>query len=175
MPTYFQTQSKLGVDLNNTSTTQLFALGTRVLGTSGTEWVYVQAASAVTAFKAVHINATFTCGMASVSDVIGEGAAAPGRLGWAQNAFAANDFGWVPVNGVVYIMTTGSSTLAPTGIPVCLGGSAVSTGMCSMVATSTGTLQGVTIIAQGSGGQTATATAAQAILSWPRPVRASLA
>ena len=165
---YYATSSLIGVDFNTTSTTQLFALGTRATGSDSTEWVYVQAASAVTAFKAVTINATYTCGMASVTDVIGTSAGLGGRLAWAQVAFAANDFGWVPVNGTVYVMMTGSSTLAAGAVPVCLAGSAVSTGMSSMVATATGTLQGITIIAQGSGGQTATATAARAILSWPR-------
>jgi len=175
MPTYLQTQSLLGVDLNNTSTTQLFALGTKVAGSNNTEWVYVQAATAVTAFKCVSINATFTCGMASVTDIIGTSATS-GQLGWAQNAFAASDFGWVPVRGGgLYVMMTGSSTVAAGVVPVCAGGSAVSTGMCSMVATSTGTLQGITIVAQGSGGQTASATAAQAILSWPRYSPASAA
>jgi hypothetical protein len=105
--------------------------------------------------------------VASVSDVIGTSGSS-GRLGWAQNAFAASDYGWVPINGAVYIMTTGSNTLTAGVVPVCAGGSAVSTGMCSMVATATGTLQGVTIVAHGSGGQTASATAASAILSWPR-------
>ena len=167
MPTYSVNSSTIGVDLNTTSTTALFALGTVVKGSNNSEWVYVQAATAVTAFKCVSINAAFTCGMASVSDVIGTSGSS-GRLGWAQNAFAASDYGWVPINGAVYIMTTGSNTLTAGVVPVCAGGSAVSTGMCSMVATATGTLQGVTIVAHGSGGQTATATAASAILSWPR-------
>lgn len=172
MPTYVNS-STIGVDLNTTSATQLFALGTVVKGQGGSEWVYVEARTAVTAFKAVLINATFTCGMASVTEVIQQ-TATHGRIGWAQVAFAAGEFGWVPVNGHgLYIMTTGSNTLSASGVPVCLCGSGVSTGMASMVATATGTLQGVTIIAHGSGGQTATATAAQAILSWPRVVAPS--
>lgn len=165
---FYTNSSLIGVDFNTPGDTQLFALGTVAKGNAGSEWVYVEARSAITAFKAVFINATFTCGMPSVTDVI-QTATAGGRLGWAQAAFTSGQFGWVPVNGAgVYIMTTGSNTLIAGAVPICLGGSAVSTGMASQVATSTGTLQGVVIVGHGSGGQTASATAAQAILSWPR-------
>ena len=164
---FYTTSSLIGVDFNTVGTTQLFALGTKANGSDNSEWVYCRAASVVTAFKAVRINATYTCGMASVSETILT-TATPGSLGWAQTAFAADEFGWIPIRGTVYVMTTGSNTLTAGAVPICLGGSAVSTGMASMVATATGTLQGITIIAHGSGGQTASATAAQAILSWPR-------
>lgn len=169
---YYANTSLIGANFNASSTTQLFALGTKAQGSDGTEWIYCQAASAVTAFKAVQISVSHTCAMASAADVL-DGVA--GRLGWAQFAFAASEFGWVPVSGVVYVMTTGSNTLTASGVPVCLGGSAVSTGMISMVATTTNTLQGISILAHGSGGQTATATAAKAIISWPRAVRPSVA
>lgn len=170
---FYTTSSMIGVDFNTVGTTQLFALGTRANGSDNTQWVYCKAGTAVTAFKAVHINSTYTCAMASVADVL-DGSATSGRLGWAQSAFAADEFGWIPVQGTIYVMTTGSNTLTPSGVPVCLGGSAVSTGMMSMVATTTNTMQGIQIVAHGSGGQTATATAAKAIISFPRPVRPSL-
>ena len=167
---YYTTSSLIGVDFNTVSTTQLFALGTKANGSDNTEWVYCQAASAITAFKACVINGTYTVAMTSATDVLDD---TGGRFGWAQTAFAASDFGWVPVAGTMYVMTTGSNTLAASGVPVCMGGSAVSTGMISMVATTSNTMQGIQIVAHGSGGQTATATAAQAIISYPRPVRPS--
>ena len=167
---FYPTSSLIGVDFNTVGTTQLFALGTRASGSDNTQWMYCRAASAITAFKACVINQTYTVAMASVGDVLDD---LGGRLGWAQTAFAADEYGWVPVQGTIYVMTTGSNTLAASGVPVCLGGSAVSTGMLSMVATSTNTMTGIQIVAHGSGGQTATATAAQAIISFPRPVRPS--
>lgn len=162
---FYTNSSLIGVDFNSVSATQLFALGTIAKGSSGTEWVYCRAATAVTAYKAVVINGTFTCAMPSVSDSLGTVTA--GRLGWAQTAFAVSDYGWIPVNGVVYGMATGSVTLTVSSSPLAVGASAVSTGML-VQSSASATVQGITPYAFGSGGQTATATAMQFILSWPR-------
>lgn len=167
---FYTTSSLVGVDFNTTSTTQLFALGTKANGSDGTEFLYCVASSAITAFKCVTINGAYSVAMVSAADMLDDPG---GRVGYAQTAFAASEYGWVPIAGTVYIMTTGSNTLTASGVPVCVGGSAVSTGMSSMVATTTNTMQGIQIVAHGSGGQTATATAAQAIISYPRPVRPS--
>jgi hypothetical protein len=162
---FYTTSSLIGVDFNTVGTTQLFALGTKASGTNNTEWVYCRAGTAVTAFKAVVINGTFTCAMPSVSDSLGTVTA--GRLGWAQTAFAADEYGWIPINGVVYCMATASVTLTVSAAPFAIGASAVSTGML-VQSSASATVQGITPYAFGSGGQTATATAMQFILSWPR-------
>jgi len=170
MPSFYSTSSQVGVDLNNQSSTSLFALGTKVFGTNNTEWIYVETLTAVTANKVVGINATFTCGMQSVADMD-----AGYTLGFPQIAISASSFAWVALRGEnLYVMMTGSSTLIQGVVPICLGGSAVSTGMASMVATSTGTLAGIAISAQGSAGQTATATAYPCIITWPRYFAPSL-
>lgn len=156
MPSY-QTQSLIGVDLNNPGSTQLFALGTRCMGTNGSEWVYIEAASAITAYKCIAIPGTYTCGMASAADVL-----AGARLGWAQAAFTSGQFGWVPISGGTFgVLTTGSASL---GTQLCVAASSLSTGMASTVTTGSGTVMGITI---SSVAQTATATVSGAILSWP--------
>ena len=163
---YYTTSSLIGVDFNTVGDTQLFALGTRAHGSSGTEWTYCRANGVITAFKAVIINGTHTAGMASAGDLLGTVTA--GRLGWAQTTFATSEYGWIPINGVVYVMMTGSVTLTVSGVPMAIGASAVSTGM-TIQSSASGTVQGITPYAYGSGGgQTATATIMQCILSWPR-------
>ena len=163
MATYFVQSSTVGVDLNNTGTTQLFALGTHVLGTADSEWVYVQAATAVTLGKCVVINSAGTCAMASATDMV-QGTIQ--LLGFAQVAFAASDFGWIPIRGgagnAMAVLTTGSTSATS---QVCVAGSGASTGMVSTVATASGSVMGVLFV---SIAQTATATLSGAVLTWPR-------
>lgn len=85
-----------GVDLDATSTTQTFALGFQVKGASGTEWEYVRcnATTAVTAGDAVAIDegnriTPLTKALADVGH----------QIGFAQVAFAVNEYGWVAVSG----------------------------------------------------------------------------
>ena len=158
-------QSTIGVDLNNTSTTALFALGQVVKGSNNSEWVYVQAATSVTAYKFVAYNATFTCGMASGGDLIGGIA----ELAVAQNAFAAADYGWVCRRGDrVGVMCTGSVSVAN---QLFLAASSTPTGICSISASASGTIYGVSLVTVVD---TANATVHSAILSWPRGVPSTL-
>ena len=160
MASFFTQSSTIGVDLNTTSTTQLFALGTHVLGDRGSEWVYVQAATAVTLGKCVAISNAGTCAMVSATDMV---LGTTPQLGFAQVAFAASDFGWVPIRGEnMAILTTGSTSATA---QVCVAGSLASTGMVSTVATASGSIIGVLFV---SIAQTATATLTGAILTWPR-------
>ena len=160
MATFFVNSSVIGADFQNPGATQLFALGTHALGTNNSEWVYCQAATAVTAGKCVIINQNATCGMASATDMI---APITGQLGFAQSAFAASDFGWIPIRGEqMAVLTTGSTSATS---QVCVAGSAASTGMVSTVATSSGSILGILFT---SIAQTATATLTGAVLTWPR-------
>ena len=165
MANYYTTSSLVGVDFNTVGSTQLFAVGTKANGSSGTEWVYCRAGGTITAFKACIVNGTFTVAMASAGDVLGSVTA--GRIGIPQVAFTSGDWGGVPVNGLLYVMMTASVTLAVSGVPMAIGASGVSTGMM-IQSSASGTVQGITPVAFGSGGQTATATAMQCICSWPR-------
>ena len=153
-------QSTIGVDLNNTSTTQLFALGTKVFGTQNSEWVYVQAATSVTAYKMVYVNGTFTVGMASGGDLI----SGLGQIAVAQNAFAASEYGWVCFRADrVGLMCTGSVSV---NNQLFLAASSTPTGICSISASASGTIVGVSLVTVVD---TANATVHSAVLTWPRP------
>ena len=115
--------SVIGVDLDNTSTTQLFALGTHVNGNNNSEWVYVQASTSVTAYKVCAFNNAYAMGMASATDVL-NGL----QLGVAQTAFASAAFGFIAIRGnSLGVMTTGSATGTAQGI--FLAASSTPTGM----------------------------------------------
>ncbi len=163
MASFFTTSSVVGVDLNNTGTTQLYALGTRVAGTQNSEWVYAYTTTAVTAYKCVAVQAGGTMGMASGADVI-----AGYQLAFAQTSFAAGDYGWVAIRGEgLGVMTTGQATvtLAIANGQICVAASGASTGMVSNVATASGTISGVAFT---SAQTTAGATVTGAIITWPR-------
>jgi len=75
------------------------ALGTRMLGNDGTEWVFVQANGAITQYDCVLIDEDYqaqpiTSTLATEADT-----SSGDLLGFAQVAFADNDFGWVAVKG----------------------------------------------------------------------------
>jgi hypothetical protein len=91
----FAQDGTLGVALTTTSTTPLFALGTRIRGSGDTEFVYVQANGAITgAGYALALDETFQAVMLSTAnDARGDNVAAP--LG----AFADDEYGWVQTKG----------------------------------------------------------------------------
>ena len=159
------TQSTIGVDLNNSSTTQLFALGTKVLGSNNSEWVYVQAATSVTAYKVVAFNGTFTCGMASGGDLIGGIA----EIAVAQTSAAASEYFWVCRRGDrVGVMCTGSVSVAN---QLYMAASSTPTGILSISASASGTIYGISLVTVVD---TANATVHSAIVSWPRGVPSTL-
>jgi len=100
--TKFVISGELGIDLTatpaGTGTSfdegNEFILGTRVRTQNGGEYIYVHASAAIAQFDAVGIDEGFeaaplTKGMADDGWVIG----------FAQVAFADNDFGWVALSG----------------------------------------------------------------------------
>lgn len=157
--TFYQVGGMVGVDLNNQSTTQLFALGTHVLGTQNSEWVYINAATSVSGLSAVAINAAGTGGMASGGDLT-----AGRQLALAQTSISAQAFGWVAIRGLgLTVATTGSSSATSS---VFLAASGTPTGTLSSAATGSGTLAGVSFTDVAN--QTATATFTTCNLTWPR-------
>lgn len=157
MPAYVNS-SLIGVDFSNTSSTALFALGTHALGSGGTEFLYVEMATACSAYTAVCVNGTFTATGGDATNLL-----AGGNLAWLQTSAAAGEFAWVAIQGHITVMTSGSVTGTPQG--VFLPGASGVTGVISNNYSASGTLQGVffTSIAQ-----TATATITGAVLVWPR-------
>ena len=92
---YFAVNGPIGTNFYLTHDVAKFALGTRTQGIEGTEWIYVKAASAITAAGyVVSFDEAFSAAMVSTSND------AEGDLGGiAPVAFAASDYGWVQVKG----------------------------------------------------------------------------
>lgn len=101
---YFAINGPAGTNFYLTHDVPKFALGTRTQGSEGTEWVYVKAASAITAAGYfVSFDEAFSAAMVSTSND------AEGDLGGtAPMAFAASDYGWVQVKGPTLIRVAAS-------------------------------------------------------------------
>lgn len=161
---FFIQQSTVGVDLNNGSSTQLFALGTHVLGSNGTEWVYVQAETSIEGNRCVVFSsAGYTCGMASVGDSI-----LGGQIATAQTSISASAFGWVAIRGVglsikVLGTTTAGSTLYLGG-----AGGGSGTGMLTSNVSASGTVNGISQVGSTVSSSAGTAGLAVWNLTWPR-------
>lgn len=162
---FYVNSSTIGVDLNNSNSTQQFALGSVVTGSDGTVWQYVNAATAVTAYQVVAISTSGTMGKCSVADAM-----AGMQLAVAQNAFAASDYGWVPIHGTGGPGTTMKVQVSATNTQNVAIYIATSTGNISTTASSA-TIAGIAF-------QTATVTAGitayAAIVSWPKCLGAGL-
>lgn len=71
-----------------------YALGTRCVGNDGTVWVYGQAASAIGKYFAVALTGAYQASLLNATNA-GQGF----LIGFAQCAFADNDFGWFALAG----------------------------------------------------------------------------
>ena len=159
---FYVNSSNLGVDLNNTSSTQLFALGTTVEGSDGTLWEYVNASTSVSQYAVVAINQSGTCAMASVVDAV-----SGLQLAVAQAAFAASEYGWVPIRATggenTQMKVLCSSTMS--------GGSSLyvglRTGVVSIQASSSATVQGIIVLGASGVDHTLT-TSLACIITWPK-------
>lgn len=88
-----------------TTTTKEHALGTVAEGTDGTEWVYCVASGAITQYQLVGINEDYDA-FAMTSTL----AAQSDKLGFAQNAFATGEYGWIATRGTnIYVRTKASA------------------------------------------------------------------
>lgn len=160
--TFGVNSSTIGVDLNNFSATALFAVGTHVLGSNGTEWVYVQAATSVNGLTWVAYNSgTFTCAMASGGDLL-----AASQIAVAQTSCSAQAFFWVAIRGIGLTVSQTGTTSALGA--VYLGASSTPTGLVSLQISASGTLQGVSLVA------TVSTTLGVFNLTWPKGVAAGL-
>lgn len=155
---YNSVGSLIGADFNNTSSTQLFALGTHGLGSGGTEFVYCYFATGASAYKGVCITQGFTCtGLLASELLVGYAA------GWTMASATNAEYGWVAIRGAVPVLTSGSVTATAQGIYA--PGASGTTGIISNNYSASGTLAGIAFV---SVAQTATATITGAILTWPR-------
>lgn len=77
-----------------TSTEAKHRLGDVGYGTDGTEWVYVQASGALTQYGCVAIDENYQA--APMTNTLG---ATSHMVGFAQTAFANDEYGWVATKG----------------------------------------------------------------------------
>ena len=183
MPNSFTINSSaIGVDLNNMSSTALFAVGTHMLGAQNTEWVYVQAQTTINALSWVAINSTFSAGMASAADAV---SGLQNLFGVANGTISASSYGWIAIRGEnLSALFTGTGSLAATSGELHLASSAGPTGVmmlgtvgtasCTMAmqsvylaATATSSATGLAV---GIGGQAAAANACLVNLYYPARV-----
>lgn len=154
------TSSTIGVSLSDSSSTQLFALGTRIHGTDDTWWEYVEATSTFTTGQLVLVNAAgtarnFTTALLAAPGVVGL------DIGVAQFTVSQGEFAFVAKQGHnLYVLCTG--TIAA-GTGVALGANGKLQAMAAAAAG--GTLGGIHITTSAS---TATASVAVATVTWPR-------
>lgn len=89
-------KSLVGARLRETSTTQLFELGTSTYDDKGSRWEYVQAAGVINIYDYVKVDDDFQAAAGTTTLLP---ATQPARVGCAQVAFADNDYGWVVRSG----------------------------------------------------------------------------
>lgn len=162
----FVTSSMIGVDFNNPSSTQLFALGTEALGSQGSEWTYVVATGTLVTGQIVSI---FPAGTAYAFTTAllngGDTAGTTGNLnlGAIQTLCPQGQFAWVCRKGLnMYVLTTG--TVPPTFVGFSpTAGALITAGLVAVGQTAAG----IFITTSAS---TGTAAVAQATLQFPRPL-----
>ncbi len=117
----FVTSSVLGCDFNNASTTQLFVLGTRVLGSDNSEWVYVKATGTLVAGIVASVQAAGTAVAPTTGQLLAPtGIAGGGGLAVVQCTALQGEFAWAATRGQNLILAC-SGTVAPAAV-VYLGG-----------------------------------------------------
>ena len=94
MSTHHTTAPLAGARIDSPGAAAEHALGTRVDGTDGTEWVYVRASAAFSQYDYVTIDETFRA-TAGIKSRVDDGHA----IAVAQAGFATGDYGWVATGG----------------------------------------------------------------------------
>lgn len=168
MTTFVSSSNMAGVDLNNSAPTSAmqtnsagtvippFKVGTRVMGSGETEWVYVQANGAISAYDLVAINSTGTATRATAAL-----AATGSELAFAQNAFSDTDYGWVTTKGNPLTVNVSATSTLQAVLYV-----AGTSGKLSTTASS-GTLAGIALLTAST---TAAVASYLAVVTFPKCV-----
>lgn len=148
----------IGANITLPTTSAEFALGQLGEGADATRWVYVQASGAITQYNAVAIDEDYTA--RSVTSAL---AGAGHRPGFAQVAFADNEYGWVALSGSNIKVRAASSCAADCLLYV--GTTGLSAGVVDDASlTGRVTLQGVVLV---SANASSTTTALEIIANAP--------
>lgn len=154
MSTFNQTSSKIGINLNASTSAAMFSLLDSCRGTNDTEFVYCYVSGALNTGSGVRISQTGTAALWTAASV-----ATGVELGFASYSCVDGDYAWIARRGnPLTVLVSSTSTLNVT-----LYASDTS-GALTTTATS-GTLAGIAL-------QTASTTAAVAnnlaVVSWPK-------
>lgn len=151
----------IGVDTANPASASNHGLGDLAWGSVGTEWVYVDAASAISQYDAVGIDKDYKATPLTVTAITnGE------KVGFAQAAFTSGQKGWVAVRG-----GKGAdlkvNVLASANANVPLFATATKGKLDDTGGTATDRIDGVVAV---SGSTTGTAKAVGILATWPMGV-----
>ena len=150
-----QTTGLLGVTLTDTPTTQAIQLGTKVSTDDNGTYLYVQANGAITQYDAVGVDENYQA--ASLTTAMADDG---WMIGFAQVAFADNDYGWVALTGSNINVAVLASCAADTALYT-----TSTAGTLSSTTNTSGTkIDGVVAVV--SAGTAATTT--EIIATWPR-------
>lgn len=130
--THYITDGKLSIKLGSTSTTQEHTLGTRATGTKGSIWRYVKATVAVSQYDCVSFGRDWYIEPATPTTV-----ATGDNIGFAQVAFAADEYGWICTAADTLTVAVSSTATAAVQIYIATTSGKLAT------TTSSGTLEGV--------------------------------
>ena len=139
--------STIGVNLGaSDGATALFGLGQTVTGSDGSQWIYVNATSALTTGMVLAVTTAYSAQPATASNLLGSALLAAGSpnngetLAFAQGLFSAADYGWVCLRGAnQYVAVSNVSTLG------CALYLSVNSGMLTTTAAS-GTVAGIILL-----------------------------
>jgi hypothetical protein len=160
---FYTNSSTIGANLGNSDgASALFGLGNTLMGQSDTEWVYVNAAVALTTGSVVVVNSS---GTAALLNGTLSTTSTGKQIAFSQGVFAASDYGWVARRGNgIYVLVSSVSTVSVILYNSDSSGTLTTT-------TATNTIAGISLITASS---TGVATAVPAFVSWPRLVTAPL-
>ena len=167
----FVTSSILGVDLNNASSTALFTLNQKILGSNNTEWQYVFATAALTTGQFVNVYAGGTAIALTTAIIGGAGTSATGPvdIGVVQFPISSSQYGFVAKRGNgLQILVSGT---CPIGFSVGYSflGDCIGTAGLAVAATAAGIFP-YTSGAAANGGATAGRSIMLAVLVYPRAI-----
>ena len=93
----YTTQSAVGIDFDGgTESTPSQAIGTRMMGTDSSTWLYITAGSAIAQYDVVTVTEAFS-GVPCTKALIDDGHI----VGVAPEAISSGEYGWVQLTGVV--------------------------------------------------------------------------
>lgn len=104
----FASSSQIGVDLNNASTTQLFALGYKVFGSDDSEWTYALASGSIVTGQFVQLIGGGTAGPLQTANLVYNSVALD--IGVAQFTVSAGLYAFFAKRGRnLYALVSGST------------------------------------------------------------------